>query len=61
MPPEYNPKSSSCDRDSRFRWNGRVYDLLVPGTSGSGLKMVFDASDITEAFSFPLNYDSRGF
>jgi len=60
MPPEYNPKTSSSESDYRIRWNGRRYELLMPGTIGSGLKMVFDASDITEPFTFPLNYTSGG-
>jgi prepilin-type N-terminal cleavage/methylation domain-containing protein len=60
MPPEYNPKTSSSLNDYRIRWNGRRYELLMPGTNGSGLKMVFDASDITEAFTFPPNYTSGG-
>ncbi len=61
MPPEYNPKTSSNESDYRIRWNGRRYELLVPGSVGTGLKMVFDASDITAPFIFPPNYSSGGF
>lgn len=60
VPPEYNPTTSSSDQDFRIRWTGRRYELLRPGQSGSGLKMVFDGSDMTEAFVFPPNYQSGG-
>ncbi|MEQ1750952.1 MAG: type II secretion system protein [Prosthecobacter sp.] len=57
---EYNPEPSSAETDYRFRWNGRRYELLRPGEAGSGLKMVFDASDITEPFQFPPNFNPGG-
>lgn len=60
VPPEYNPPNSSSDEDYRIRWNGRSFELLRPGISGTGLKMVFDGSDITERFQFPANYQSSG-
>jgi len=60
VPPEYNPENSSSDEDYRIRWNGRSYELIRPGQSGTGLKMVFDGSDLTEPFQFPPNYQSSG-
>lgn len=60
VPPEYNPPNSSSDEDYRIRWNGRSFELLRPGISGTGLKMVFDGSDITAPFQFPANYQSSG-
>ena len=60
VPPEYNPKNSSSMDEFRIRWNGRNYELLRPGQEGTGLLMVFDASDLTEAFQFPPNYQSSG-
>jgi len=60
IPPEYNPANSSSDKEYRIRWNGRSYELLRPGQSGTGLHMVFDGSDLTEPFQFPPNYQSSG-
>lgn len=60
VPPEYNPDNSSSDQDFRIRWNGRCFELLRPGETGTGLLMVFDGSDFTEPFPFPENYQSSG-
>ncbi|HCN78892.1 MAG TPA: hypothetical protein DIT13_17080 [Verrucomicrobiales bacterium] len=60
VPPEYNPESSSDSGAYRIRWNSRGYELLRPGQEGTGLLMVFDGSDFTEAFQFPENYQSSG-
>lgn len=60
VPPEYNPKTTSSTQEYRIRWNGRTYELLKPGQSGSGFLMVFDGSDFTEPFKFPPNYQSSG-
>lgn len=56
LPPEYNPKTSSSIYEYRFRWTGRNYELLRPGQDGTGLLMVFDASDYTDPFIFPAGY-----
>ncbi len=58
--PHYNPLISSDPGDYRLVWNGRLYDLLRPGEVGVGLKMVFDASDLTEPFQFPPNFQMAG-
>ena len=60
MPPEYNPPTSFDEDDYRFRWNGRQYELLRPGESGSGLKMMFDGSDITAPTQYPPNFNPGG-
>ncbi len=58
--PQYNPVISSDPGDYRLMWNGRLYELLRPGDVGVGLKMVFDGSDLTEAFNFPPNFQMAG-
>ncbi len=58
VPPEYNPDKSSKIDDYRIRWNGRAYELLRPGQSGTGLLMAFDGSDLTKPFKFPPGYQS---
>lgn len=59
--PEYNPGNSSSSEDFRIRWNGRRYELLRPGQEGTGLLMVFDASDITDAVTFDEDYKPGSF
>ncbi|MEN3940852.1 prepilin-type N-terminal cleavage/methylation domain-containing protein [Prosthecobacter sp. SYSU 5D2] len=61
MPPEYNPRDSSSTEDYRIRWNGRIFELLRPGQQGTGLLMVFDASDITDPVTFAEDYKPGSF
>ncbi|MBB5038202.1 type II secretion system protein [Prosthecobacter dejongeii] len=61
VPPEYNPVASSNKTDFRIRWNGRLYELLLPDQEGSGLLMDFAASDFTTPHQFPENYKSGSF
>lgn len=56
LPPEYNPGKSSDEGDFRFRWNGRLFELVPAGQPGTGLRMDFDAADFTKPFDFPDNY-----
>lgn len=58
--PHYNPKISGDSSDYRIVWNGRLFELLTPGEPGTGLKMVFDGSDLTEPFNFPPNFQMAG-
>lgn len=58
--PRYNPVSSSSTSDFRLRWKGRLYELLKPGQSGTGILMNFDGSDFTTAFDFPPNFQMTG-
>lgn len=59
--PEYNPGNSSSTENFRIRWNGRRYELLRPGQQGTGLLMVFDASDITDPVTFDEDYKPGSF
>jgi hypothetical protein len=58
--PRYRPKTSSSVNDFRLRWTGRRFELLRPGTAGSGLKVVFDGSDIGEPWEYPANWNPMG-
>lgn len=58
--PRYRPATSSSSRDYRLRWTGRMFELLRPGTPGSGLKVAFDGSDLGPARSYPSGYNSSG-
>ena len=58
--PRYRPTTSSSVNDFRLRWTGRRFELLRPGTIGSGLKVVFDGSDLGEPRVYPPNYNSNG-
>jgi hypothetical protein len=58
--PRYRPTTSSSVNDFRLRWTGRRFELLRPGTTGSGLKVVFDGSDIGAPRVYPPNYNSNG-
>lgn len=56
FPPTWNPAASSSTSEYRVRWNGLNFQLLVPGSAGLGLKIVFDSSDQGTAYAFPANY-----
>ena len=59
--PKYNPAASSSSTVHRIRWNGRTFDLIKPGTTGSGLLKTFTGVDYTAADCvFPANYKPAG-
>lgn len=58
--PRYNPVSSSSPGVHRLRWTGRMYELLKPGTTGTGLLMNFEGTDFTDPFVFPPNFKMAG-
>lgn len=58
--PHYRPATSSSKLDYRLRWTGRMFELLKPGTEGSGLKVAFDGSDVGAPRQYPSNYNSSG-
>lgn len=60
MDPRYNPVSSSSSSTYRLRWNGKLFELLNPGDSGTGLLMNFEGTDFTTAFVFPPNFKMAG-
>ena len=59
--PKYNPLTSSDSTKHRIRWNGRTFELLKPGTTGSGLLKTFTGADQTNAdYVFPQGYKPAG-
>ena len=57
---DWNPSISSSTADYRLQWTGTLYKLLKPGQSGVGLKVEFDARDITTPFVFPEGFTMAG-
>lgn len=43
---DWNPATSSLSADYRAEWTGSSWRLLEPGTTGAGLKIDFDGSDL---------------
>lgn len=60
MDPRYNPVASSSTALYRLRWTGRLYELLKPGKTGTGLLMNFEGTDFTTPFAFPPNFQMAG-
>lgn len=58
--PRYRPVASAAATTYRLRWTGRLFELLKPGTSGTGLLMNFDGTDFTTPFVFPPDFDTDG-
>ncbi len=58
--PRYRPLTSSSMQDYRIRWTGRRFELLRPGTTGSGLKVVFDGSDLGKPRIYDPNFNPLG-
>lgn len=57
--PRYNPVASSNTRDFRIRWNGRLFELIPPGTAGTGLRYA-GGTEYTTGYSFPPDYQPVG-
>jgi type II secretory pathway pseudopilin PulG len=60
LDPRYNPITSADLTTYRFRWTGSLYEMLKPGTAGTGIVMNFDGTDFTTAFDFPPNFQMAG-
>ncbi len=59
--PKYNPQASNSTGEYRLRWNGRTFEVLRPGTVGSGLLKTFAGADYTAAdYVFPNGYKPPG-
>ena len=56
IPNNWNPVESSDIKEYRLRWNGELFNVLEPGTSGSGIKVQFDASDYSLNYTFPDDF-----
>ncbi len=59
--PRYRPAASSDTEDYRLTWTGSMFKLLLPGQSGTGLKVPFDGtSDIGDAWIQPPDWAPYG-
>lgn len=58
--PRYRPVATSDTDTYRIRWNGRMYDLIPNGSTGTGLLMNFDGSDFTTPYTYPESYRMSG-
>ncbi len=58
--PDFNPTTTNSTTEYRVMWTGTLYKLLPPGTAGYGLKVVYDASDITTPYAFPAGFSLAG-
>lgn len=53
----YNPATSSDSSTYRIRWNGTTFEVLRPGTAGTGLLKKFDGTDrAATTYAFPADY-----
>jgi prepilin-type N-terminal cleavage/methylation domain-containing protein len=50
MRTDWNPATSKKATDYRAEWTGSSWRLLEPGTTGAGLKIVFNGSDLGTAY-----------
>ena len=60
MRPNWNPTASSDSDVHRIQWSGSAWRLLKPGTAGTGLKVMFDASDVTSSYTHPDDFTPVG-
>jgi type II secretory pathway pseudopilin PulG len=58
--PTYLPRASSDTTTYRLRFTGSRFELLLPGQTGTGLKVEFDGSDIGPARVFPPSFRPFG-
>ena len=56
IPGNWHPVESYDIEEYRLRWNGKLFNVLEPGTSGSGIKVQFDASDYSLNYTFPDDF-----
>lgn len=56
----YRPATSANTQDYRIMWTGGNFRLLTPGTAGSGIKVVFDGTDLGPDIIFPPGYKWSG-
>ena len=60
MHPRWNPVASSNSTEHRIQWKGTLFILLAPGTSGTGLKVDFNAGDMSTPYIHPANFTMAG-
>jgi type II secretory pathway pseudopilin PulG len=60
MRTDWNPVTSDSDEDYRVEWTGSSWRLLQPGTVGSGLKILFDGSDLGTPYVHASDFQPIG-
>ncbi len=58
--PRYNPSASSDAGLHRLRWNGKAFEVLEPGTTGTGFLKPFSGADFSSDYVFPNGYAPVG-
>jgi prepilin-type N-terminal cleavage/methylation domain-containing protein len=53
---QFDATTSSSEDDYRIRWNGHTFEVLAPGTSGSGLKTGVLQTESNSTFAYPSGY-----
>jgi type II secretory pathway pseudopilin PulG len=56
----YNPSASSDSTVHRIRWNGKAFEVLEPGTAGTGFLKPFTGADFSTEYTFPNGYTPVG-
>lgn len=57
---KYDPPSSSNSSHLRIRWNGKSFELLPPGSAGTGLRYASGTDYKKVPVSFPNGYKPAG-
>jgi prepilin-type N-terminal cleavage/methylation domain-containing protein len=58
--PKYDPQPSSNSHHLRIRWNGKTFDLLEIGTTGTGLRFQSGSDFKSTPYAFPSGYQPEG-
>ncbi len=57
---DWNPTVSSNTKDYRIQWTGKLFKLLGPGTTGSGILVARDGGDLGVPYTVPTNFTMAG-
>jgi prepilin-type N-terminal cleavage/methylation domain-containing protein len=60
MRADWSPLTSTSTADYRLQWTGSSWRLLEPPSTGAGLKVNFNGSDLGIAYTYPANYQPVG-
>jgi prepilin-type N-terminal cleavage/methylation domain-containing protein len=53
LPATFSDTPSASDSDYRLQWNGRTFELLMPGSAGAGIQV---GQATASTYSFPAGY-----
>src|SRR6056297_2929136 len=60
MKNDWNPTTSSDEDHYRAEWTGSSWRLLEPDTTGAGLRIVFDGSDLGTPYVHDASFEPIG-